>query len=104
MGSSALRNTGLSPAGNSSIGGLDYMPSEGASRRIFWLILLVFGGLMCLGFLWAFWSAAPALSAIPEHRGDISRDACLACHLQGVNAPLMPHRDVGRCSLCHMAR
>jgi hypothetical protein len=80
------------------------MPSEGASRRIFWTILLVFGGLMFIGFLWAFWSAAPALSAISEHRGDISREACIACHLHGVNAPLMPHRDLGRCSLCHMAR
>jgi len=51
---------------------------------------------MFVGFLWAFWHAAPALSAIPQHQGDLSREACIACHLQGVNAPLMPHRDLGR--------
>jgi hypothetical protein len=80
------------------------MPSEAASRRIFWIILLVCGGLMFIGFLSAFWSAAPALSAIPQHQGDISREACIACHLHGANAPLMPHRDLGRCSLCHVAQ
>jgi hypothetical protein len=80
------------------------MPSEAASRRIFWIILLACGGLMFVGFLWAFWHAAPALSAIPQHQGNLSREACIACHLQGVNAPLMPHRDLGRCSLCHMAQ
>jgi hypothetical protein len=80
------------------------MPSEAASRRIFWTILLAFSGLMFIGFLWAFWSAAPALSAIPAHQGDISRKACIACHLDGANAPLMPHRDWGRCSLCHVAQ
>ena len=80
------------------------MPSDAASRRIFWTILLGCGGLMFIGFLWAFWSAAPALSAIPEHQGNISRDACIACHLHGLTAPLMPHRDWGRCALCHMAR
>jgi len=80
------------------------MPSEAASRRIFWTILLIFGALMLIGFLWAFWSAAPALSAIPQHQGEIPREACIACHLRGVNAPLMPHRDLGRCSVCHVAQ
>jgi hypothetical protein len=80
------------------------MPSEAASRRIFWTILLIFGALMFIGFLWAFWGAAPALSGIPQHQGEINRDACIACHLHGVNAPLMPHRDLGRCSLCHTAQ
>ena len=63
------------------------MPSEAASRRIFWTILLIFGGLMFLGFAWAFWSAAPALSGIPQHQGEIGRDACIACHLQGDGSP-----------------
>jgi hypothetical protein len=78
------------------------MPSEGASRRIFWTILLVIGGLMFISFLWAFWSAAPALSAIPQHSGELRRDACLACHERGVNGPMMPHRDLGRCAFCHV--
>lgn len=77
------------------------MPSEAASRRIFWMVLLACGGLMLVGFMVAFWSAAPALSAIPQHTGDINQTACLDCHLRGVKGPLMPHRDFGRCSVCH---
>lgn len=77
------------------------MPSEAASRRIFWTILLVCGGLMLIGFLWAFLSAAPALSAIPQHTGEIDREACLACHARGANGPIMPHRDWGGCMWCH---
>jgi hypothetical protein len=88
----------------SSTGGHNPMPSEAARRRIFWIILLVCGGLMGVGFLWAFWHAAPAMSAIPQHQGSLSRDACLGCHLHGVDAPLMPHRDLGHCGLCHMVQ
>jgi hypothetical protein len=94
----------LTPGAGLPLGASDYMPSEAASRRIFWIILLIFGALMFIGFLWAFWSAAPALSGIPQHQGKMTRDACIACHLHGVNAPLMPHRDLGRCALCHVAQ
>ena len=80
------------------------MPSEAASRWVFWIILLACGGLMLIGLLWAFFSAAPALSAIPQHAGDLSREACLACHARGINGPMMPHRDWGRCGFCHGMR
>ena len=78
------------------------MPTEEASARTLLIIVAVLGGIFAVVMVIMFFNAAPALSAIPEHRTYINTAECLKCHLrEDERSPTMPHLNVGKCSLCH---
>ncbi|MFP6637294.1 MAG: hypothetical protein VB778_01530 [Nitrospinaceae bacterium] len=47
-------------------------------------------------------SAAPDFRASEYHQATTPANDCMECHIQAVDKiPIMPHRPMGTCTLCH---
>ncbi len=71
-------------------------------QRNFFRFLAVLG-LIFLGLIgYAFLGSAPDMTRGTYHTKDTPTQECLECHVRQVEkAPIMPHRPMGTCTLCH---
>ncbi len=66
--------------------------------------LLVLGLVSGVGFYGVLFAIAPRPVAKAYHQWGVPPQKCLECHQSGNYAPLMTHRPVRFCSLCHRPR
>ena len=54
------------------------------------------------GLGYSFLDAAPDFRKSEYHKTTTPSEDCMQCHIQGVeNIPIMPHRPMGNCIMCH---
>jgi hypothetical protein len=51
---------------------------------------------------YSFISAAPDFRISEYHKADTPPEDCMQCHIQAIDKiPIMPHRPMGNCTMCH---
>jgi hypothetical protein len=75
---------------------------KNAGQINFFKAMAVLGILVTIWIAYGFIGSAPDISPQPFHKGNISFEECLDCHMKNVTtAPIMPHRVMKSCTSCH---
>ena len=68
----------------------------------FYKAMTVLGLVIAGVFIYMFFESAPNLSTHDFHVATDTAGKCMTCHMaQDKNAPIMPHRPMEDCGLCH---
>ena len=71
-------------------------------QRNFFRVMAVTGIFVIIFVVKEFLNAAPALPTSEIHKGPPPAKTCLECHVKNAeNTPIMPHRPMSDCIICH---
>ena len=78
------------------------MAKKSNGTRNFYRFMMLIGIGVIGGLGYSFLDAAPDFRKSEYHKATTPSEDCMQCHIQGVEKiPIMPHRPMGNCIICH---
>ena len=78
------------------------MAKKNAGTINFYRFMALIGVFVIGGLGYSFLGAAPKITPTPHHAGPPAPEDCMRCHvLELESAPIMPHRPMTTCTICH---